>query len=71
MALVMGTVMAVVMLGFMWSMYKDKRANAAIIAGSVIVFAWSLWLVRSQQTVYDVSYAEGDDTAPFDRYHDE
>lgn len=56
MALVMGAVMAVVMLGFMWSMYKDKRVNAAIIAGSVIVFAGALWLVRSQQTVYDVSY---------------
>ena len=26
------------------------------LAASVIVFAGSLWLVRSQQTVYDVSY---------------
>lgn len=56
MALIMGAVMAIIMLGFMWSMYRDKRVNAAIIAGSVIVFAGSLWLVRSQQTVYDVSY---------------
>ena len=56
MALLMGAVMAVIMLGFMWSMYKNKRVNAAIIAGSVIVFAASLWLVRSQQTVYDISY---------------
>ena len=56
MALLMGAVMAIIMLGFMWAMYKDKRINAAIIAGSVIVFAGSLWLVRSQQTVYDVSY---------------
>jgi Na+/proline symporter len=58
MALLMGAVMATIMLGFMWSMYKDRRVNAAIIAGSVIAFAGSLWLVRSQQTVYDVSYME-------------
>ena len=56
MALLMGAVMAVIMLGYMWSMYRDKRVKAAIIAGSIIVFAGSLWLVRSQQTVYDVSY---------------
>jgi hypothetical protein len=56
MALLMGAVMALIMLGFMWPMYKDTRVNAAIIAGSVIVFAVALWLVRSQQTVYDVSY---------------
>jgi uncharacterized protein (DUF305 family) len=56
MALVMGAAMAVVMLGFMWSMYKSTRINALIIAGSVIVFAAALWLVRSQETVDDVSY---------------
>jgi len=56
MAIIMGATMAIVMLGFMWSMYKNWRANAAIIGGSVIVFALSLWLVRSQETVDDVSY---------------
>ena len=56
MALVMGAVMAIIMLGFMWAMYRDRRVNAAIIAGSVIVFAGALWLVRSQATVADVSY---------------
>lgn len=56
MALVMGAVMAGIMLGFMWSMYHNKTLNAAIIAGSVIVFAVALWLVRSQTTVGDVSY---------------
>lgn len=30
--------------------------NAAIIAVSVVVFAGSLWLVRSQATVEDVSW---------------
>jgi hypothetical protein len=37
-------------------MYENKRANVAIIAGSVIIFAGALWLVRSQETVTDVSY---------------
>lgn len=56
MAFVMGAAMAIIMLGFMWSMYKNKRANMAILAGSVIVFAITLWLVRSQETVGDVAY---------------
>jgi Na+/proline symporter len=56
MAVVMGAVMAVIMLGFMWSMYKNRRANLAILAGSAIAFAGALWLVRSQETVDDVSY---------------
>ena len=56
MAVLMGAVMAVVMLGFMWSMYVNKTVNAAIMAVAVVVFAGSLWLVRSQETVDDVSY---------------
>lgn len=56
MALLMGATMAVVMLGFMWSMYKERAVNLAIVGGAVIVFAGSLWLVRSQATVGDVSY---------------
>jgi hypothetical protein len=56
MALLMGAVMAIIMMLFMWSMYKNKTTNAAIIAASVVVFAASLWLVRSQETVYDISY---------------
>ncbi len=56
MALIMGAVMAITMLLFMRKMYTNKRANAGIIIGSLIVFALSLWLVRSQTTVGDVSY---------------
>jgi ABC-type nickel/cobalt efflux system permease component RcnA len=56
MAFVMGAAMALIMLGFMWSMYKNKRTNAAILGGSVVVFALALWLVRSQDTVDDVSW---------------
>jgi hypothetical protein len=56
MALVMGATMAVIMLSFMLNMYESRAANLAIVAASVAVFAGSLWLVRSQQTVDDVSY---------------
>jgi hypothetical protein len=56
MAIVMGAVMAVIMLGFMWSMYQDKRLNTGIIAISIVAFAVSLWLVRSQATVGDLAY---------------
>ena len=56
MAIVMGATMGVIMLGFMWSMYKNMKLNLAIIAGCIVAFALALWLVRSQETVDDVSY---------------
>lgn len=56
MALIMGASMAIVMLSFMLGMYKDRRRNIAIYAVSIIVFAVALYLVRSQQTVQQVSY---------------
>lgn len=56
MALLMGATMAAIMIGFMWGMYPNVRANIGIVAGSAIVFALALWLVRSQQTVGDVAY---------------
>jgi uncharacterized protein (DUF305 family) len=56
MALVMGATMAIIMLAFMQGMYKKKRVNLAIFAGSIAVFALALWLVRSQATVNEVSW---------------
>ena len=56
MAVVMGAAMAVIMIGFMWAMYRNKAANLAIVAASAIAFAAALWLVRSQETVGDASY---------------
>ncbi len=56
MALFMGAAMAVIMLGFMLGMYSDKKRNAAIFAGSAIVFAAALFLARSQETVGDVAW---------------
>ncbi len=56
MAVVMGATMAVVMLGFMWRMYENATANVAILAAGALLFAGSLWLVRSQESVEDVSW---------------
>lgn len=56
MALLMGAVMAVIMISFMWGMYQNKKVNIAILGAGVIVFALSLFLVRSQATVDDTSW---------------
>jgi uncharacterized protein (DUF305 family) len=56
MAFFMGAVMAVIMLSFMLGMYRDSRKNTAIFVTSIVVFVAALWLVRSQETVSDVSY---------------
>ena len=56
MALLMGAVMALIMLGFMLNMYKNRRANIAIAVASVAVFVGALFLVRSQATVDDAAW---------------
>lgn len=56
MALLMGATMGVIMLGFMLSMYKNRRINVGIFSASIAVFALALWLVRSQETVGDVAW---------------
>lgn len=56
MALYMGAVMAVIMLAFMLGMYTNKKMNIAIFAGAALLFSGSLYLVRSQDTVDDVSW---------------
>lgn len=56
MAIMMGAAMAVIMILFMWKMYKNKKVNSMILAASIVVFGVSLWLVRSQTTVDDTSY---------------
>lgn len=56
MALVMGASMAIIMLSFMKKMYANRNANIAIFILSGLVFVLALWLVRSQETVEDVSW---------------
>lgn len=58
MAVLMGAAMAITMMLFMGGMYKNKRLNIAILSTGAAVFAISLYLVRSQQTVDDVAYME-------------
>jgi hypothetical protein len=58
MAILMGAVMALIMLAFMLKMYPSRRANVAIATGAIVAFGLSLWLVRSQGTVDDISYME-------------
>lgn len=48
--------MAIIMLLFMLDMYKDKRKNAAIIIGSVVLMAGSTFLVRTQVPIEDVKW---------------
>lgn len=58
MAILMGATMAVIMLAYMLGMYANKALNIAIFAGAIVVFALSLWLVRSQVTVSGPSYMQ-------------
>lgn len=56
MAIMMGATMAVIMLSFMLTMYSSSAVNVAIYLVAIVVFAISLWLVRSQATVEDRSF---------------
>ncbi|MER2064061.1 MAG: DUF305 domain-containing protein [Alkalibacterium sp.] len=56
MTLIMGSVMTVVMMLFMWQMYDKKKLNAVILAAAAVVFGASLYLVRSQALVDQVSW---------------
>ncbi len=56
MALLMGAVMALIMLGFMLDMYKHRRTNLVIGITSVAVFAGALFMVRSQAAVDDTAW---------------
>jgi hypothetical protein len=55
-SLVMGCVMAVVMLGFMWSMYKGRAAKIAVVVGAAALGATLLYVNRSQALIDDVRF---------------
>lgn len=52
-------IMAVVMLGFMLHMLKNKMINISILLVSLIVFSSSFYLMRNQTTIDDVDYMQG------------
>ena len=58
MALLMGAVMAIIMLGYMLNMYRSRTVNIAIFAGGALAFALAAWLVRSQATVSGTDYMQ-------------
>jgi len=55
-SLVMGCVMTVVMLGFMWSMYDGRTTKIAVVAVAVVLGAVLLYVNRSQAVVDDVAF---------------
>ena len=59
MAVMMGAAMMGIMLGYMFSMYKNKKANAAIIVGALVILASAIWLMRNQAMIGDIEYMQG------------
>ncbi len=55
-AMVMGAVMAVVMLGFMWSMYEGKGAKIGILAGAALLGVILLFVNRAQSLIDDTRF---------------
>ena len=55
-SLVMAAVMALVMLGFMWSMYEGKVVKLAVLGLAVALGLVMLYTNRSQRLVRDVSF---------------
>ncbi|MFC6170289.1 DUF305 domain-containing protein [Loigolactobacillus jiayinensis] len=56
MALMMGAAMAIIMLLFMWQMYPSKKKNGLILVISAVIFVASLFMVRTQTGVSDISW---------------
>lgn len=55
-SLVMAAVMAVVMLGFMWSMYEGAGTKIAIVAGAAVLGTVLLGINRSQVLIDDTRF---------------
>lgn len=56
MALYMGAGMAIIMLSYMLGMYANRILNITIFVLAAVVFAASVFLLRSQQTVDDLAW---------------
>lgn len=57
-SLVMGCVMASIMLGFMWSMYRGNTAKWFVLAGGIVLAIVLLLTNRSQALIGDVAFME-------------
>ncbi|RCK68370.1 DUF305 domain-containing protein [Desertihabitans brevis] len=56
MALTMGGTMGLIMLGWMLNMYKNAKANVAIVVASLVLLGGGAALDRSQATVGDTAF---------------
>lgn len=59
MAMTMGGTMVLIMLGWMLNMYRNTKANIAIVAAGVVLLAGGVYLDRSQATVDDTAFMQG------------
>lgn len=59
MALTMGGTMGLVMLAWMLNMYKNWKANIAVIGASLLLIGGGIALDRSQITVDDTNFMQG------------
>jgi len=57
-SLVMGCVMSVVMLGFMWSMYKGRRTKIAVVVAASLAGIVLLSLNRTQALIGDATFMQ-------------
>ena len=55
-SLVMGAVMTLVMLGFMWPMYHGMRLKVAVLAGAALLAAGLLYVNRAQLLIDDTRF---------------
>jgi hypothetical protein len=55
-ALVMGAVMTVVMLGFMWSMYEGTRTKISVLVGAALLGIVLLYVNRAQILIGDIAF---------------
>jgi hypothetical protein len=55
-AFVMGSVMTVVMLGFMWSMYEGQALKIGVMASAALLVVVLLYVNRSQSLIGDTSF---------------
>lgn len=56
MAVTMGGTMGLIMLGWMLNMYKNAKANVAIVVASLLLLGGGIALDRSQATVDDTAF---------------
>ncbi len=59
MAITMGGTMVLIMLAWMLDMYKNTKANIAIIVAGVLLIGGGIYLDRSQITVDDIGFMQG------------